>query len=521
MRARTRAASWSPRTALALALALLLMPPAVLAQEEGPSPSPEASAGVEPWPSTEPGPSPTLEPVIVMPPRPNVVVILLDDVPPLDGRLWSVLPTVRRLFVEHGLELTDFHGETPVCCPGRAGFLTGLHTHHHGVVRNDGRLFRPRMTLATQMRRAGYHTIHVGKYLNRFDAMGDKTPPGWADFHGSGGGYYGYLMWSNGQARYHGYSERDYSTDVITRLSVRAIRSAPRNRPLLAWISPSAGHLPLAPAPRHGGDRRCERLERWKPFGYMERRTDDKPGYVRRKPLQAMSGYDLRPVCRTLLSVDDLVRRVIVALRDTDRLRDTLIILTGDNGMTFGAHRLLNDKKSPYATQLPFLAVWPRVLGDTPRRIDERIQNIDLAPTLCELAGCELGPYPTGQRSPDGVSFAGLLLGTTEDLERAAVLSSYLDPGRHVPTWFGVDTTADSPLAHERCRMRDEGGCRWSYVEYRSGERELYDVSNGPCWAWKKGAPGDPCRLVNRAGQDSYKAIERKLHRALARLRRD
>ena len=75
-------------------------------------------------------------------PRPDIVVLVLDDIPELDGRLWTRLPNIRRLFVEQGLEFTDTHGETPTCCPGRAGFLTGLHTHHHGAYR-DRRLALP------------------------------------------------------------------------------------------------------------------------------------------------------------------------------------------------------------------------------------------------------------------------------------------------------------------------------------------------------------------------------------------
>ena len=90
--------------------------------------------------------------------RPNIVILMLDDVGAHDGRIWERLPTIRHRFLERGLAFTDFHGETPTCCPGRVGFLTGLHTHAHGVTRNDGRLFRPAMSLATQLRRRGYFT---------------------------------------------------------------------------------------------------------------------------------------------------------------------------------------------------------------------------------------------------------------------------------------------------------------------------------------------------------------------------
>jgi N-acetylglucosamine-6-sulfatase len=468
------------------------------------------------------GSSATLAPAAALsldpPPRPNIVVILLDDVPPLDGRLWEALPVIRTRIVRRAVEFADFHGETPVCCPGRAGFLTGLHTHHHGVVRNDGRLFHPQMTIATQLRAAGYHTLHVGKYLNRFDAVADKRPPGWSEFHGSGGGYHGYLMWSQGRARYHGYEGSDYSTDVIARLAARGIRRAPSGRPLMAWIAPFSTHLPITPAPRHARDQRCSHVERWAPPGYMERDVRDKPAFVRNKPIRMRAGFPLGAVCRTLLSVDQLVGRVLRALQDTGRLDDTLVILTSDNGMSYGAHRLLGDKKSPSATQLPFFAVWPNALGNRPRTVRERVQNIDLAPTLCRLAGCRLGPYPGGYRRPDGRSFASLLLGTATSLNRDAVLSSYRDPGRHVPRWFGIDTTGASPLASQGCAAATDGGCRWSYVEYSTGEQELYDLSNGPCWEWSPGDAGDPCRLRSLHDDPDHVALKRALRTRLREL---
>ena len=58
------------------------------------------------------------------------------------------MPNIRRTFVEHGVRFSDAHGETPTCCPGRAGFLTGLHTHHHGAYKTDGSLFHPGETIA-------------------------------------------------------------------------------------------------------------------------------------------------------------------------------------------------------------------------------------------------------------------------------------------------------------------------------------------------------------------------------------
>ena len=451
--------------------------------------------------------------------RPNIVVLLLDDVGAHDGRVWERLPTIRKRFLENGIAFTDFHGETPTCCPGRVGFFTGLHTDAHGVTHNDGRLFRPSMSLATQLRRRGYLTILGGKYLNAYELVRPKVPPGWSEFHAFSGGYHRYPLWSNGRREWHGAGRADYSTDVVTRKILGALRRAPRDRPIFLWAAPWASHGPIVPAARHRDDARCDAIPRWKPPGYMEADVSDKPAYVRRQRVRARDGMRFGPICRALLSVDDLLRKVTATLREQGRLERTLFILTSDNGMNYGMHRWLLDKKTPYATQLPFYVSWPARVDPGRPPVTARLQNIDLAPTLCELVGCHMGPYPTGQRHPHGKSFLGLLLGTGGAPRRPAVLSSFRTKGASVPRWYGVETTRFSPLAERGCDLAPEGGCRWSYVRYETGERELYDLSNGPCWTWQPGSTGDPCRLENLAGKRRYHGIEANLARTLAALR--
>ena len=453
-------------------------------------------------------------------PAPDIVAFVLDDIPPLDGRLWNKLPNIRRAFVQEGTEFTDAHVETPTCTPGRAGLLTGLHTHHHGAYKTDGTLFDPGETVATELQAAGYHTITVGKYVNLFDRVAEKLPPGWDEFHGYGGGYYDYNLYSNGLARRYGSAPRDYSTDVIGRITARALDRAPRDEPLFAWITPFAMHKPWTVAPRDRDATSCN-PKAWKPPGYMEKNVRDKPAYVRERAIKARGGYDLRRICRGLLAVDDLVGEVVRKLDKLGRLDNTLLILTSDNGMSYGSQRILYDKKAPYGTAVPLFVRWPRVLGTVRRQIDERVQNIDLAPTLCDVAGCELGPYPTGQARSDGISILKLLTGERDRLGRRAVLSSYQEEGHRVPRYWSVTTTGSSPLARKGCsRARaEQAGCRWMYTEYETGEVELYDLGEGACYEWRRSMAGDPCMLSNKAGKPRFASIERALHSELARLR--
>lgn len=453
---------------------------------------------------------------------PDVVVFMLDDVPYLDGtRLWRFMPNMRRAFLQEGVRFTDMFGESPLCCPGRAGWLTGQHTFNHGVDANDVRLFDPAMTLATQLDGIGYETIMSGKYFNRYPEIAPAVPPGWDHFHGMAGGYYGYTIWNDGDpaGEEHGTEPADYSTDVIASKALWDIAHTPRSRGLFAWIAPVAPHAPTTPAPRHANDTRCAGIQSWRPANYNERDVSDKPAYVRSASLLGEPAYDLVDTCRTLLAVDELVGAVRAELERQHRLENTILVLTSDNGMNAGAHRLLS-KSTPYATQVPFFMSWPGIRGADGGAIRERLSNIDLAPTICDIAGCAMGPYPNGQSRPDGRSFAGLLQGIDGGPARDALLEDMPAGGaRGIPVWYGLATTQHSPFSRIGCSSASASGCRWHYVEYGTGERELYDVSNGPCWTWLKGEPGDPCELRNLADQPEYQGLQAALSVRLAQLR--
>ncbi|CAN5441777.1 hypothetical protein BH20CHL6_BH20CHL6_20190 [soil metagenome] len=460
--------------------------------------------------------------------RPDIMVILVDDLAQMDNRVLRRLPNIRSTFLKQGVRFSDFHVETPLCCPGRAGFLSGLHTYHHRVDRNDVQLFDPRMTIATELQASGYQTFLVGKYFNRYETIAPEVPRGWDHFHAlapgdtSYVGYYEYDFWNDGRStpEHRGTKHADYSTDAIRSKTVSHLRATARSGPRFGWITPFAPHGPTLVAPRHRSDPRCADVPRWSPPHYNEDDVSDKPAYVRGARRLNAPGIDLTDICGSMLAVDDLVGKVREELAAQGRLDETLLILTSDNGMNMGAHRL-QRKSTPYATDIPFLVSWPAGLGTAKRTISELVSNIDLAPTLCEIAGCTMGPYPNGPREADGLSFAPLLFGEADSLPRREILNSMpLGSTRlDMPGWHGLRTTKRSETAYEGCASADHGGCRWQYVSYESSEEELYDLSNGPCWTWTEGEPGDPCALDNLAGDRRFDTIRYTLADRLATIR--
>lgn len=452
-----------------------------------------------------------------VPGSPNVLVVLVDDLAEIDDRLWQTMPNIRETFLEQGLTFSDAHVETPLCCPGRAGYLTGLHTFNHGVIENDLTPFDDSMTVATQAQGAGYFTFWVGKYLNGYGKIAPYVPAGWDRFYAMQPRYYDYNIWRNGRARPQKRGDRpsDYSTDVARNIALNTLSRVPAGQPFLGFVSLVAPHVPTIPPRRHLDDPRCAAVAPWAPASYNEEDVSDKPAHIRSRPPLTAPAWDLTAICGTLLAVDDLIGALRDELADQGRLDNTLLVLTSDNGMDFGAHRL-RTKSSPYSTQVPLMVSWPAALPE-PRRVSEQVLNIDLAPTVCELAGCVMGPYPNGQPGPDGLSIVPLLLGSG-GVGRDAFLTNKPVAGGIVPSWFAVSTTAHSPMAQKGCALASEGGCRWHYVEYGTGETELYDVSNGPCWEWREGMSGDPCELDNVAGSSRYKHVQGHLRDRLAAL---
>jgi hypothetical protein len=335
-------------------------------------------------------------------------------------------------------------------------------------------------------------------------------PPGWDHFAAIDPDtcescYYNYEMWVDGNSTpvHYGSAPEDYSTDVISQRALDLINGAPADKPIFAWLAPPNPHSPTEVALRYRYYANCN-VPAWRPANFNEADVSDKPAWVQAIRLHPGNKNTLPKKCKSLMAVDDLVANTRSALAAQGRLDNTIFIFTGDNGEASIEHRL-NGKGDPYQTTLPFLVSWPARLGTSPSTVRERLQNIDLAPTLCEIAGCSMGPYPNGQATADGWSFAGLLLGGASSLNRDAIIEDMPAGNRPAPPWYSVTTTAASPLASQGCAAADSAGCIWHYIEYpTTGERELYDKSNGPCWTWQVGQPGDPCELDNllRYGSD-------------------
>src|SRR4051812_896895 len=181
-------------------------------------------------------------------PRPNVVVIMTDD---QDFRSMHVMPKTVKLIGKRGTTFSHFFVSFSLCCPSRATYYTGQYAHNHGVKWNNypqGGFYKLRQneTFPVWLRRAGYWTIHIGKYLNETDqrdGLHTQVPLGWDDYYGGVDPttyqYYGFTINHNGALKTYGKAPKDYSTDVYANLAVSAIgKAAKKHKPFFLGLAP-------------------------------------------------------------------------------------------------------------------------------------------------------------------------------------------------------------------------------------------------------------------------------------------
>lgn len=450
--------------------------------------------------------------------KPNVVIIMLDDVNPMDGRLFTQArtPNIYKYITSKGINFTNFYVETSLCCPARVGFMTGQHTQNHGVNDLDGTKFNPANTIATELKNVNYRPMLVGKYINNYleVPVSKRIPPGWVTFdaiYSNNGKYYNYnLIHKNNSMNYYGSSPSDYSTKVLGEYSVNRLKSSPSDKQIYLEYNPYAVHGPRTVEPKYVGDSRCKSIPAWNSPAVNEQDKSDKSKWVR--DLKAgTTGYDLTTDCELILSVDEWVGKIGAELTRQGRLSNTVFVLSADNGYGFKEHNI-PAKTAPYVTHVPLYIAWPAGRGTTPRIDDTVLSNIDFPVTWCELAGCTMGPFPNGQTRPDGMSFAALLKDKPYPYYRTGILESQpIKPDNAAPdtrpAWWAIRTTAQNPLG------------MWHYIEYATGEKELYDLSGGYCYNWKVGDPGDPCELDNLLSPNAKRAKPANLSDIQAQLK--
>jgi N-acetylglucosamine-6-sulfatase len=473
----------------------------------------------------------------------NVVVIVTDD-QELGSLSKRTMPNVLGKIARRGTSFTDFVVSGPLCCPARAVNLTGQYGHNNGVLWNHasnpgsaeggyGSLRSKHQTLPVWLREEGYRTVHIGRYLNlyqRWVSDPSEVAPGWTDWHTvhEPYGYYRYTLHRNGRSVPYHSRRRDHLTRVLNEIATKTVRTHRFGRqPLFMAVDhlvPHAGQPPSrecgtnpTPIARDIGTFRREPLPQ--PPSFNEDDVSDKPPFIADRPqLGHEEVAEVRTTyrCRleSLIGVDRGVRQLFKALRKRNQLRNTAILFTSDNGWFSGQHRIPASKVIPYeeALRVPMLLRLPGSMRDrrTPRRVTAPAANIDIVPTVLDLAGAR--PCVRGEcRRLDGRSLLPLARGRGRGF----------DPER--PILLELDNPGSRAAPLSTCSYAGVRRGGFVYIEHRetSGPLRPADCA-GPSFSELYDLRRDPHQLENlstSAGGGLRSTLEADLARTLARLR--
>jgi arylsulfatase A-like enzyme len=320
----------------------------------------------------------------------------------------------------------------------------------------------------------------VGKYLNSWAPdFGDDPPRPEFDFWVAHGGlaavrdtfYFAPTLNVEGEWIEH----EGYATHVVRDYALEFLDEASQlQAPFLLIFAPFAPHKPADPAP--GDENLYQDLPAFRPPSFNEAVISDKPAWLvekaRRTPeeIESIDQFRRRQL-QSLNAVDEAVESLLLELERQGNLDKTVVIFVSDNGEFWGEHRL-ESKEWLYeeAVRVPFALRYPPLVEG--QRVENRlVANIDIAPTVYELAGL---PIP---ENLDGRSLVPLLEGTDEWREEL-ILETWANDG----TYFQAIHTG-----------------RYVYVSEEGNPSEFFDLRD------------DPFQLENVLGSPDYAYIEVEL----------
>jgi len=345
--------------------------------------------------------------------QPNIIVIYTDDQGLGDLGCYGArdvrTPHLDRL-AARGVRFTSLYSNSPVCSPSRCALLTGQYPARHKIMNFlparatlDVEGLKPgAVTMAGELRKAGYRTAIVGKW--HLGSKPESRPmqhgfdeqfgyySGWVDWYshryyylsrgGPGDDHIFHDLWRNGQPVMH---DQEYATELFNREAKAFIERQPKNKPFFLYLAHGAPHYPMIA-----------------PQKYLDR-------------FPANMDPDRKMHAAMIAAVDDGVGEILDTLKRRGLDRDTIIYFQADNGATLETRA--DSQGRPYqggsnapfrgfkgglfegGIRVPAMLSWPgKVAPNTV--IDTPCQTFDLLPTLFDWAGAT---KPAGL---DGASLA-------------------------------------------------------------------------------------------------------------------
>ena len=332
--------------------------------------------------------------------RPSFIIIYTDDQRAdalgCTGNKAIITPTMDSL-CRYGMHFQNAFVTLSVCSPSRAALLTGRYGSANGVtgVGLDRKLNTGEITIAHFLKEAGYHTAMLGKWHlgDTPEALGFDE----SNYFTANGPYYNRTVIDEGQETVaEGFIENYLSDKAINFFQ----RMTNENDPFLLFYCTQLPHMddkfdwevqPETLA-RYAGKTiplpatQQDSLHNKSPYLKTSRSRErgDFYGYQQEDSLR---NHILRYYA-AITEMDAALEKMLVQLKASGLDENTYIILMGDNGWFLGEHGF-TSKVLAYeeSIRVPLIITGPGAsLGNN----SNLVLNIDIAPTVLELAGVEI-----------------------------------------------------------------------------------------------------------------------------------
>jgi N-acetylglucosamine-6-sulfatase len=444
--------------------------------------------------------------------KPNFLFVLVDD-QPFDALGFSKrypflkTPNIDKLAKE-GVNIKNFFVTQSICSPSRASFLTGTYPHIHGVNQNNKFVdpdWENNAPFSTHLQDNGYETAHIGKIHMAWKRGKDHIRPGfdyWFSFIGQGD-YFDPKVNDNGKEM----QIEGYMTDILTDKTVDWLKNKrDPNKPFSLNLWHKAVHEKHLPAPRHEDLFQDDPLPE-PPYDTHKETFKGKPEWLRRKTFGfkwnendkipdelpeitwPINKHKYMQLLRSLIAVDESLGTVLKTLDEIGELENTVIIYSSDNGYFMGDHTFL-DKRLAYESSMrvPMIIRYPKMITKN-SIIEEQCLNIDLAPTILDLAGVEKPSYMQGE------SMVKLISGKKDKSWRKSMLFEY-----YVDDAWPYAGPNQVAVRTKKYKLID------NFLE--DDIDELYDLVN------------DPGEMKNLINDDDYNSIEKELRNESKKLQK-
>ncbi|TLX71835.1 sulfatase [Labilibacter sediminis] len=354
--------------------------------------------------------------------RPNIIFLLTDDqrfnALGCMGNTEIQTPNIDKL-ADQGIMFTQHYNPTAICMGARATIMTGMYEHKTGCNFSHGALHPDKFELSYPMlmKKAGYTVGFAGKFGYAVKAEGNSSYHKYEDLPVDK-----FDWWKGwpGQGQYNT-AENKYMVEYAEEYPhvSRALGAAAKDfmtehghgeKPFCLSISFKAPHGPVSPDPDfdhvYAGKVFTEEENYWRDKGeHLSQQSKQGRQYKKLGDHWKPEKYDvsLAKYYQLIYGIDQAVGMILEELKKQGLDENTIIMYTTDNGYHCGAHGF-GGKVLPYeeGSRAPLLIYAPNAKGNGSVS-NALTSNIDMAPTMLELAGIEV------PANMDGVSLVPLL----------------------------------------------------------------------------------------------------------------